>query len=75
MGDEDEARLMQEEEQLEVTPIYRPMLEITNNGTTSAVLHGRVQAQSAAPELDSVIEDLLPSAVRFEDSRVWSRRL
>lgn len=29
---------MQEEEQVDVTPIYRPMLEITSDGKTSAVL-------------------------------------
>lgn len=83
LGDGAEGALMDEEEEVEVTPIYRPMLEITSDGRTTAVLvgwdwvparrddadakllqHARPPPTVAAPQLDSTIEDLLPSRVR-----------
>lgn len=38
LGDGAEGALLDEEEEVEVTPIYRPMLEITSDGRTTAVL-------------------------------------
>lgn len=38
LADNAEGQLMEEEEAVEVTPIYRPMLELTSDGGTSAVL-------------------------------------
>jgi antiviral helicase SKI2 len=76
----DDEGLMEEEEELEVTPIYRPMLEYSSDGKATAVLvsssdvlyrirlmldqNGRAPAVSAGPKLDSTIEELLPTRVR-----------
>jgi hypothetical protein len=38
LADDPEGGLLDEEEQVEVTPIYRPMLELTNASNMSAVL-------------------------------------
>ncbi|KAL8278507.1 hypothetical protein RQP46_009197 [Phenoliferia psychrophenolica] len=61
LADGVEGQLMEEEEAIEVTPIYRPVLEITSDGRTSAVLHGRPVPKRPAPKLDSSIEELLPT--------------
>ncbi|KAM0746373.1 translation repressor [Meredithblackwellia eburnea MCA 4105] len=53
--------LMDEEEEVEVTPIYRPMLELSGDTNASAVLHNRPAPSKPIPKLDSVIEDLLPT--------------
>ncbi|GAA6054578.1 hypothetical protein NBRC10513_003468 [Rhodotorula toruloides] len=49
----------EEEEEVEVKPIYRPMLELQNEGRAKAVTNGRPTEQ--APVLDSAIEELLPT--------------
>ncbi|GAA6001294.1 SKI complex RNA helicase subunit SKI2 [Rhodotorula paludigena] len=51
--------LLEEEEEVEIKPIYRPMLELSNEGRARAVTNGR-QAD-VAPALDSAIEELLPT--------------
>lgn len=38
LGDDVEGRLLEEEEEVHVEPIYRPMLELSSKGKTSAVL-------------------------------------
>ncbi|GAA5900618.1 hypothetical protein JCM6882_000923 [Rhodosporidiobolus microsporus] len=59
LADGAEGGLMEEEEEVEVKPIYRPMLELANEGRAHAVESGRTQKE--APQLDSAIEELLPT--------------
>ncbi|GAA5985422.1 hypothetical protein JCM11641_000152 [Rhodosporidiobolus odoratus] len=59
LADQEEGGLLEEEEEVEVKPIYRPMLELQNEGRARAVENGR--PTPAAPPLDSAIEELLPT--------------
>lgn len=38
LADDPEGGLLDEEEEVEVTPIYRPMLDLTNDSKASAIL-------------------------------------
>ncbi|KAI5480335.1 antiviral helicase SKI2 [Pseudohyphozyma bogoriensis] len=70
-----EGKLLDEEEKVEVTPIYKPMLEVRDEGRTSAVLHGRPAPKTPVPKLDSTIEELLPSkALKTEPTSAPTRR-
>ncbi|TNY19936.1 translation repressor [Rhodotorula diobovata] len=58
------ALLEEEVEEVEVKPIYRPMLELANEGRARAARHARAQngrATEQPPQLDSSIEELLPT--------------
>ncbi|GAA5870547.1 hypothetical protein JCM8547_002045 [Rhodosporidiobolus lusitaniae] len=59
LADQEDSRLLEEEEEVEVKPIYRPMLELSNEGRARAVESGRTTKE--APKLDSSIEELLPT--------------
>ncbi|GAA6029642.1 hypothetical protein JCM8097_000981 [Rhodosporidiobolus ruineniae] len=60
LADQADAGLLEEEEEVEVKPIYRPMLELSNEGGRARVAeNGR--ATKEAPQLDSAIEELLPT--------------
>ncbi|BGP47048.1 Antiviral helicase ski2 [Rhodotorula kratochvilovae] len=59
IADDPTSGALLEEEEVEVKPIYRPMLELANEGRARAVPNGRPTEQ--APQLDSSIEELLPT--------------
>ncbi|GAA5893928.1 hypothetical protein JCM8208_001280 [Rhodotorula glutinis] len=59
VADDPTGALLEEEEEVEVKPIYRPMLELANEGRARAVPNGRPAEE--APQLDSSIEELLPT--------------
>ncbi|GEM08547.1 antiviral helicase SKI2 [Rhodotorula toruloides] len=60
LADDPSSNLIEEEEEeVEVKPIYRPMLELQSEGRAKAVTNGRPTEQ--APVLDSAIEELLPT--------------
>ncbi|GAA5918495.1 hypothetical protein JCM1841_003267 [Sporobolomyces salmonicolor] len=57
--EEAEGALLEEEEEVEVKPIYRPMLELSNEGRAKAVTSERPAKEPS--KLDSSIEELLPT--------------
>ncbi|GAA6014645.1 hypothetical protein JCM10207_006888 [Rhodosporidiobolus poonsookiae] len=57
LADQAEGGLFEEEEEEEVKPIYRPMLELSNVGRAKLPENGK----PSAPQLDSAIEELLPT--------------
>ncbi|GAA5952479.1 hypothetical protein JCM21900_005322 [Sporobolomyces salmonicolor] len=57
--EEAEGALLEEEEEVEVKPIYRPMLELSNEGRAKAVTSDRRAKEPS--KLDSSIEELLPT--------------
>ncbi|GAA5934158.1 hypothetical protein JCM10213_003717 [Rhodosporidiobolus nylandii] len=59
LADQAESGLLEEEEEVEVKPIYRPMLELVNEGRAKAAEGGRNTKE--VPQLDSAIEVLLPT--------------
>ncbi|BGP54708.1 Antiviral helicase ski2 [Rhodotorula sphaerocarpa] len=60
--DPNSALIEEEEEEVEIKPIYRPMLELTNDaGRARAVTQNGHAGEEAKPELDSAIEELLPT--------------
>ncbi|GAA5871318.1 hypothetical protein JCM1840_004411 [Sporobolomyces johnsonii] len=58
-AEEAEGALLEEEEEVEVKPIYRPMLELSNEGRVKTVTSDRPAKEP--PKLDSSIEELLPT--------------
>ncbi|GAA6061400.1 hypothetical protein JCM10212_000660 [Sporobolomyces blumeae] len=55
---QDEALLEEEVEEVEIQPIYRPMFDVHSDGRIK-VENGR--SEKPAPELDTTIEELLPT--------------